>query len=75
MPTTLARWAIAVVLEEMHDMHLQVPGFRAVRDQSASIATGSCFAMCGGFGGRNVGRWGSEEVVLWKLGQLSGNPS
>jgi hypothetical protein len=75
MPTTLARWATAVVLEEMHDIHLQVPGFRAVRDQSASIATGSCFATCGEFGGENDGRLGLKEVLLWKTDQLSDNPS
>lgn len=75
MPTTLTRWATAVVLEEMHDIHLQVPGFRAVRDQSASIASGSCFATCGEFGGGNVGRSGSEEVLLRKTDQLSDNPS
>ena len=28
-------------------MHLQVPGLRATRDQSASIATGTCFVVCG----------------------------
>lgn len=43
MPTAPPLWATAVVFEAMHEMHLQVPGFRAVRDQSASIATGSWF--------------------------------
>lgn len=59
----LARLATTAVFE-MHDMHLQVPGGRAARDQRASIAIGACFTTSDG---GSIAAQGSAEGLRGRI--------